>query len=185
MINHISIGVNNPETAANFIAKIWNGYAFPFPPCPNSFIVLADDGIGTAIEVTPANTVLIPGEGFPSEENFDANTLTEEFESRFVLREHSPDYVVTHIALNTHLSEAEIMELANREGWRTLVCNRDRGLFQVVEVWVENRFMLEVFTPAMTKRYRQIAQPEFIAEAFGLSLAPKPFYPAAELNTVA
>ena len=77
------------------------------------------------------------------------------------------------------------MEMANREGWRTLVCNRDGGLFQVIEVWVENRFMLEVFTPAMTKRYREIAQPEFIASMMQISLPPKTFYPAAELNTVA
>ena len=93
MINHISIGVNNPEKAANFLAQIWNGYAFPFPPCPNSFIVLADDGIGTAVEFTPANTVLAPGEGFPSEENFDENTLTEEFEAKFVSGDYLPEYV--------------------------------------------------------------------------------------------
>ena len=70
MINHISIGANNPEKVANFIAEIWNGYAFPFPPCPNSFIVLADDGVGTAIEVMPANTLLVPGSSFPSEVKF-------------------------------------------------------------------------------------------------------------------
>ena len=183
MLNHISIGVNNTEKVADFLAKIWNGYAFPFPPCPNSFIVLADDGIGTAIEVTPVNTVLVPGEGFPSAENFDENTLTEEFESKFVSTPNPPEYVVTHIALNTHLGEAEVLEMAQREGWRTLICNRDCGLFQVIEVWVENRFMLEVFTPAMTKRYREIAQPQFLAEMMQIALPPKTVH-AAQLNTI-
>ena len=185
MINHISIAVKNPEKVADFLAKIWNGYAFPFPPCPNSFIVLADDGIGTAIEVTPANTVLVPGVGYPSEENFDKDTLTGEFEVNFATDENFPEYVATHIALNTHLSEAEVMNLAKREGWRTLICNREGGLFQVIEVWAENRFMLEVFIPAMTKRYREIAQPQFFAEMMQIPLPPKPLYPSAELNTIA
>ena len=185
MINHISIGANDPEKVANFLAKIWNGYAFPFPPCPNSYIVLADDGNGTAVEITPANTVLVPGEGFPATENFDENTLTEDFEAKFVAGQSSPEYVATHLAVNTHLSEAEVLELANREGWRTLICNRDRGLFQLIEVWVENRFMLEVFTPAMTARYREVVQPQFLAEMMQVSLPTKPFYPATNLNTIA
>lgn len=185
MINHISIGVNNPEKVADFLAKIWNGYAFPFPPSPNSYIVLADDGKGTAVEITPANTVLVPGEGFPAEENFDKNTLTGEFEAKFVAGTNFPEYVATHLAVNTHLSETEVLEMAKSENWRTLICNRDEGLFQLIEVWVENRFMLEVFTPAMTERYRKVVQPQFIAEMMQISLPPKPFYPATNLNTIA
>ena len=70
MINHISIAVNNPEKVADVLAELWDGYAFPFPPSPNSYFVIANDGKGTAVEVTPINTVLVPGEGFPPEENF-------------------------------------------------------------------------------------------------------------------
>lgn len=185
MINHISIGVNDPEKVANFLAKVWNGYTFPFPPSPNSYIVLADDGKGTAVEVTPVNTVLVPGEGFPAEAGFDKNTLTEEFEAKFVSGEYFPEYVATHLALNTHLSEAEIMEMAKHEGWRTLICNRGEGQFQLIEVWVENRFLLEVFTPEMTERYVEILQPQFMADAMQISLPPKPSYPPANLNTIA
>lgn len=170
MINHISIAVNNPEKVANVLAELWNGFVVPFPPCPGSFMVFADDGRGSAVEVTPADTILIPGEGFPSEENFDANTPTEEFEAQFVKSDFVPQYSPTHLNINTHLSEAEVKEIAKREGWRTLTCNRDRGLFQLVEVWIEDRFMLEVMTPEQTKRYVEIADPAFIAQAFGVNI---------------
>ena len=54
MINHISIAVNEPERVANVLAELWDGIVFPFPPAPDSFFVIANDGKGTAVEVTPA-----------------------------------------------------------------------------------------------------------------------------------
>ena len=166
MINHISIAVNNPEKVANFLAKMWNGEVFPFPPAPGSFFVLANDGRGSAIEVTPIDTILVPGEGLPSEENFDGNTPTEEFEAKFSKSDFVPQYVPTHLNINTQLDETEIKELAQLEGWRVLTCNRERGLFQLVEVWIENRFMVEVMTPEQTARYVEITRPEFLAQVF-------------------
>ena len=50
MINHISIAVNDPKKVADVLAEIWDGAVYPFPPAPDSFIVLADDGRGTAVE---------------------------------------------------------------------------------------------------------------------------------------
>lgn len=169
MINHISIAVNNPEKVANFIAALWNGSVYPFPPAPNSFIVVANDGRGSGVEITPIDTILVPGEGYPAEENFDANVRTEEYEAKFMKSDFVPQYVPTHLNINTQLNEAEIKELANREGWRVLTCNRGEGLFQLVEVWIENRFMLEVMTPEQTARYVEITQPEFMAQAFNPS----------------
>ncbi|MGQ0541832.1 MAG: hypothetical protein ACT4O9_08275 [Blastocatellia bacterium] len=130
MINHISIAVNEPERVADFFAELWDGYVFPFPPAPNSFFVLADDGKGSAVEVTPAGTVLIPGEGFPDEN--DLTSKTEMYEAQFVKNELVPRYVATHLNINTNKSIEEIREMANREGWRVLVCNRGKGLFQLV-----------------------------------------------------
>ena len=164
MINHISIAVNEPERVAKVLAEIWDGMVFPFPPAPNSFFVLANDGRGTAVEVTPAGTVLVPGEGLPDE--YDIEAPTEEFESKFVQSEFKPTYVATHLNINTKKSIGEIREIAKREGWRVLVCNRGEGLFQLVEVWIENTFMLEVMTPEQTARYVEITSPEFIAKAF-------------------
>ena len=164
MINHISIAVNDPQRVANVLAEIWDGMVFPFPPAPNSFFVIANDGRGTAVEVTPAGTVLVPGEGLPDEN--DADAPTEEFEAKFVQSDFRPTYVATHLNINTKKSIEEIREIANREGWRVLVCNRGEGLFQLIEVWIENSFMLEVMTPEQTARYVEITDPAFIAKAF-------------------
>jgi hypothetical protein len=164
MINHISIAANEPERVANVLAEIWDGLVYPFPPAPGSFFVLANDGRGTAVEVTPSGTVLIPGEGLPDENDLDA--ATEEFEGKFVQSDLRPRYVATHLNINTKKSIEELREIASREGWRVLVCNRGEGLFQLVEIWVENTFMLEVMTPEQTARYIEITDPEFMAKAF-------------------
>ncbi|MCB1022923.1 MAG: hypothetical protein KDB79_00935 [Acidobacteria bacterium] len=171
MINHVSIGVNDPERVANVIAEIWNGYVFPFPPSPNSFLAVAGDEKGTAIEVTPINTVLVPGEGFPAEFGFNESTPTGEFEAKFVSTDFSPRFSATHVAMNTRLDESEVKEIARREGWRTITANRGEGLFQLIEIWVENNLMLEVFTPEMTRRYIEIMKPEFIAASMDIPLA--------------
>lgn len=164
MINHISIAVNEPERVANFLAEVWDGIVMPFPPAPGAFFVLANDGKGTAVEVMPAGTVLVPGEGLPDENDLEA--ATEEFEAQFVKSEFVPRYVATHLNVNTRKSIDEIREIAKREGWRVLVANRDRGFFQLIEVWVENTFMLEVMTPEQTARYVEITDPAFLAQAF-------------------
>lgn len=164
MINHISIAVNEPEKVANFISELWDGNVYPFPPSPNSFIVVANDGRGSAVEVTPNGTILVPGEGLPDEN--DLNAATEEFEAQFIKSDLVPRYVATHLNINTEKSIDEVREMAKREGWRVLVANRDRGLFQLIEVWVENTFMLEVMTPEQTARYVEITDPAFIAKAF-------------------
>ena len=161
MINHISIAANEPERVANALAEIWDGVVFPFPPNPGSFMVVANDGKGSAVEVLPAGTVLVPGEGLPAEDDLDA--LTEEFEGKFVKSDFVPRYVATHLNVNTLKSIDEIREIAKREGWRVLVANRGQGLFQLIEVWVENTFMVELMTPEQTARYVEITDPKFLA----------------------
>ena len=155
----------------------------PFPPAPNSFIVLANDGRGSGVEVTPRNTILVPGEGLPPEEGFDHQTITEENGAQFVQSDFVPQYVPTHLNINTHLSIEEIKEIGRREGWRTLVCNRDRGFFQLVELWIEDRFLLEVMTPEQTARYLEITNPEFIAQMFGAAIPQNP-QPSESLNLI-
>jgi len=175
MINHISISAHNPERVAGVLAELWNGYTFPFPPCPNSFIALADDGRGTMVEVTPINIELLPGVELPVEdETFNSQTPTEEYEAKFTERPNTSEYTATHLNINTPLSAEEVKTIAKREGWRVLTCNRAEGLFQLLEVWAENRLMIEVMTPEMTERYLEVLQPQFLAEAMQMPLPPKP-----------
>jgi hypothetical protein len=169
MINHISIAVENPENVAHVIAELWNGIVAPFPPAPDSFIVFANDGKGSGVEITPINTVIVPGKGLPPEEDNSVDVRTEEYEAHFVQSDSAPQYVATHLNINTHLSIEEIKQIGRREGWRVLTCNRGEGLFQLVELWIEDRFMLEVMTPEQTARYIEISQPEFFAEALGIT----------------
>ena len=172
MINHISIAVDEPERVANVLAEIWDGMVFPFPPAPNSYFVIANDGKGSAVEVTPSGTVLVPGEGLPPEN--DLSVATEEFEAKFVKSEIVPRYVATHLNISTSKNIEEIRDIARREGWRVLVCNRGEGLFQLIELWIENKFMLEVMTPEQTARYVEITDPAFIAAAFSERLPSPP-----------
>ena len=184
MINHISIAVNDPQKVANVLGEIWEGAVYPFPPCPGSYFVVANDGRGSAIEITPAGTVLVPGEGLPDEN--DLSTPTEEYEAQFVQSELRPKYVATHLNINTKKSIEEIREIAKREDWRVLVCNRGEGLFQLIEVWVENTFMLEVMTPEQTARYVEVTSPEFIEQAFAAVLDAhiETKQPAENLNLI-
>lgn len=168
MINHISIAVGDPARVANFIARLWDGEVFPFPPAPDSYFVVENDGFGTAVEITPSGTVLVPGEGLPDEN--DLNAKTEVHEAQFVRTETAPRYVATHLNISVKKSIDEIRAIAKEEGWRVLVCNRGEGLFQLVEVWLEDTFLLEVMTPDQTRRYREITQPDVLNEAFGIAL---------------
>jgi hypothetical protein len=170
MINHISIAVEDPTRTADFLAKLWDGMVLPFPPAEDALIVLANDGKGSAVEVLPADTVLQPGDGLPDDENFSHETPTEQNEARFVRTEAKKEFSPVHLNISTHLSIGEVRELAEHHGWRNLVCNRDGGLFQLIEVWVDDRFMLEVMTEKQTARYREITDPAFIMSAFGAGI---------------
>jgi hypothetical protein len=168
MIHHISIAARDPRHVAGVLAEIWGGHSFPFPPVPGGFIAMPGDTLGTAVEVAPLGDVLVPGgEG-------------EEVRSR---RDANPsDYTATHAALSVPLSEDRIKEIAAREGWRAETFSR-AGVFRVVELWVENRILLELLTPAMQGEYLDFMTPEKYAALFGFEYAPRPEEPA-ELEPV-
>jgi len=181
MINHISIAVEDPARTAEFLGKLWDAMVLPFPPAEGAFIVIANDGRGSAVEVLPVDMVLEPGEGLPDEENFNIETPTERNEAQFVRTEANRKFGPVHLNISTHLSIEEVRELAALHGWRNLVCNRDRGLFQLIEVWVDDRFMLEVMTGEQTARYREITDPAFIMSVFGANV-PGPSAGIADLG---
>jgi hypothetical protein len=62
MIHHISLPAKNPLHVAEVLAELFNGYCAPFPSHPGSYVGLAADEYGTAIEVYPLGTEMIPGE---------------------------------------------------------------------------------------------------------------------------
>jgi hypothetical protein len=161
MLHHISISVNNPLHVANVLAEIIQGQAVPFPPHPGSYMVLAGDKFGTAIELYPLGTELIP-DGTAEQVGFQVDLQCSY-------------YLPFHAAVSVPTNLKEIERIGARERWQTRLCNRD-GLFDVVEFWIENRLMLEFLTPAMATKYIECLRPEH------LSTLIDQFAPTGRLN---
>lgn len=135
MINHASIPADEPERVARVIAELWRSEYFPFV-FPGSYVVLAGDEHGTEIEVQPRGMELTAG---PFEVHIKTNKAPSASSE-------------THLNIATPLSFEEIAAIAAREGWTARIC--DRIAFNVIELWLENKFMLELMTEAEMKRYR-------------------------------
>jgi hypothetical protein len=170
MIHHLSIAAENPHRVAEVLAELWGGVAYPFPPHPGSYITMAKDKEGTAIEVYPLGTELVPGDG--------------EEQAQFC-RGTSSQFSATHVNISVSTSLEKIQQIGAREGWRVLLCNR--GPFEVIEFWLENHLMIEVLTPELLLQYIEFAKPENW-EAFlndpGISVTAHQIHATSELEVV-
>lgn len=144
MIFHLSIDADDPAKTAAALAEIWGCESYPFPAVgQGSWMVLADDGRGSAIEVYQRGMVLEPGEG------------RDEVKARLGGPTRSS---ATHFAVATPCTEARVHEIAEANGWRSGTHWRG-GMFRVIEVWIENRLMVEVLTAEMQEEYRLAVTP--------------------------
>lgn len=143
MIFHASIPADDPEHVASVLAEIWRGEAFRFPPWPGACVAMAGDDRNTTIEVYPRAQTITPGEGDgPGRPGVDPAP------SRFGC---------FHLAIATERGADEILAIGAREGWRTVRCSRG-GIFEVIELWLENTLMVEVLTAEMQADYRSRAR---------------------------
>jgi hypothetical protein len=157
MLFHASIAAARPRHVAEVIAEIWGGAALPFPPVSDDgWIAIAGDERGTALEVYPLGTVLAEEEG-----DADAKGLTVGWRG----------LTATHCAIGTDLSLAEVMEIADREGWPAKYRKRG-GVFGVVEMWIEGRQMVEVLTPEMQAEYKASMTPAAFRRLLEEALVP-------------
>jgi hypothetical protein len=137
MLFHISMAAERPRQAAMLIAELWGGRAYPFPPvAEGSWIAMAGDDRGSAVEVYPIGTELYEGEGASG--------------ARSRRGRPSPNGPV-HVAIATELAMGDVKGIARRFGAPAKLCSR--GPFRVIEVWVEGSFMIEVLTPEMQAEY--------------------------------
>ncbi|MEB3177972.1 MAG: hypothetical protein VKL59_02860 [Nostocaceae cyanobacterium] len=150
MIHHISIPAIEPQHVAEILAKLWNGKAAPFPNHSGSFIAIAGDEHGTIIEVYPLGTELVPGTG-EEEVKFHQSILPQPFNA-------------IHAALSVPLNQAQIEEIAAQEGWRMVLCNR--GPFEIIEFWLENRLLIELLTPELLPQYLGFMHPQNLQQFF-------------------
>jgi hypothetical protein len=143
MLFHASYPSRDPERAAEVVARLWRGKSFPFPVFPGSFIAMEGDKFGTAIEFVPAGRVMIPGK--------------DEAESE-VQRNGAPSE--THLAISSPLTEDEVHQVARENGWLARTCWRGETLFRVIELWIDNTFLIEVLTPEMQQEYLRFMTPD-------------------------
>lgn len=154
MLHHISVEANNPFRVAEVLSKVMGGRVFPFPVHEGSYIVVAGDQYGTAVEVLPAGTNLIPG---AEEVEFDSTKSATQFGA-------------VHVAMSVPSSLQVIKEIGTQEGWLVRLC--DRGPFKVIEFWVENKFAFEFFTPEIVSEYLEFTTPGNFEAFFNQTAAP-------------
>jgi len=146
MIHHVSIPARDPERVAHVLAELFQGYAGPFVgPMQGAWVVYQEDGFGTGIEVYDERTILAPGEG----DAMGEARLGE-----------APQGVAFHALISVKADRAAIERIGAREGWRTRHFWRGPPgvrLFELYELWVENRVMLEIVTEDMLPPYVRIA----------------------------
>jgi len=147
MIHHVSIPARDPERVARVLAELVGGYAGPFiGPFPGAFVVYEEDRVGSGIEVYPERTVVMPGQS-------DA-------EEGHPVQAEPPTALAFHALLSVKVDRAAIERIGEREGWRTKHFWRGpQGvkIFELYEMWVENRVLFELVTEDMLAAYVKIA----------------------------
>lgn len=133
----VSISATEPARVAGFLATLMGGEALPFPPFPGSWIAFAAQDDGTAIEVHPTRHRLRIG--------------PETIACAMGAPDDGPTFA--HLSLRSALDRQSILDLGTAETWVTRIC--DRGPFDCVEIWLENRLLVEGLDPAMQRAYAQ------------------------------
>lgn len=159
MIHHISIPARDPVGVAHVLAELIGGRAYHFPgPCPGATMAVSGDANGTMIEVYPESTVLEPGAG---EEQATFTQSAKASHSAF------------HALLSVPHDRATVERIGQAAGWRTRFFGRaapgQPPLFHVIEVWVENRIMLEIVPADMIGPYESFMQVGRL-DAMGMAL---------------
>jgi hypothetical protein len=151
-IIHASIPADDPKRVAEVLAEIMEGQVMPFPPGGgDSWMAWAKDG-KLELEIVRRGDVMHHGdEEAEWRAADDVQRLSE-----------------VHLAIGVDRPAAEIIEIAERAGWPARRCVRG-AIFELVEVWVEGAFVLELFDPEQADHYERVVTPEswkqFLAKA--------------------
>jgi hypothetical protein len=146
MIHHVSIPARDPRHVAEVLAEIMGGRCVPFGPLEGAFMALGADG--GMIEVYPDRATLdIPA-------NDDQVVFGEN---------HAPPKSWPfHVLLSVPLDREQVERIGAREGWRAKTFGRGmqghKPFFHVIEFWLENRLMIEVTPPEMTREYEDFGK---------------------------
>lgn len=141
---HASIPADDPVRAAEVLAELMGGEALPFPPAgPLGRMAWSGDG-RVSLEIVPRGDLIHRG---PVEGEWrtvsDPQRLSE-----------------VHLAIGVDRPAAEIIQIAEQAGWPARICSRGEGYFDLIEVWVEGVFMLEMFDPEQAAHYERVVTVE-------------------------
>ena len=134
-IFHTSIPVREPKRVAEALTKLFNGAMFDFlhPGC--YFVLLGEPG--ALIELYRKELELQPGD--------------QGEECRFVETPLRSPYTGAHTAVRVSASTERVFEIAKEYGWKAEM--HRRKVFRVIEFWIENEYLLEVFPPDLAREY--------------------------------
>lgn len=166
MIAHFSLPARDPEGVARLFASLIDGVAMPFPVVPGAWVAIASDGSGCGIEVLPETSAHNPGTGEADPDRHAAGPEVMPWEVQIRQDGHAQPASGFHVALSSARSAEEIIDLVRPHGWRAVPCDRG-GVFDLVEVWIEGRFLVEVIPPQGFERYLAFYNPTVAAQMFG------------------
>lgn len=134
-IIHTSIPVREPKRVAQALSKLFGGavYNFLHPGC--YFVMLGEPG--ALIELYRKEIELQPGAAGE--------------ECRLVDVASPAQYTGSHTAVQVPLDAAQVFAIASEYGWRAET--HRRKVFRVIEFWIENEYLLEVFPPEFASEY--------------------------------
>jgi len=155
VIAHVSLPAVDCAKVARVLAEMLRGGALPFPPGgPEAWNCWSRDN-DFQIVVTPCGQMMVEGRH------------GHEWTWREGVRDEARAYE-SHFAMAVPRLAADIVAIACAAGWHARVCNRG-GLFDLVEVWVENAYLVEVLDPAQMADYTRTMTVDNWKRAFDLS----------------
>ncbi len=134
-IFHTSIPVRDPRRVAQALSELVDGATFDFlhPGC--YFVAFGEPG--SLIELYRKEIELRPGEpGKPC-------VLSDS--------DSPARFTGSHTAIRVSVGADRVLEIARAYGWRAEI--HRRRVFRVIEFWIEDEYLLEVFPPEFASEY--------------------------------
>jgi hypothetical protein len=139
VILHNSVTADEPRAAAEALAELMGGAAFPFPEFGDkAWLAMAGDEHGTLVEVQERGKTLryVPG-------GTVAHYMGHETrESGF------------HLLIETPHDFARVAAIAQERGFAAHVAKH--GPLDIIEFWIDGCLLVEVATPQMAAAYRSL-----------------------------
>jgi hypothetical protein len=164
MIAHVSIPARDPRAVAEVFGRIIDGMVMPFPVVEGAWVAIAHDGSGLGVEVVPDASAHHPGQGAP-DGTISNGPFVMPWETQIRQDGAAQEASGFHVAITTRLSVQEILAIGKANRWRAVHCDRG-GVFDLVELWIDNRTLVEVLPPEGTARYHAFYTPQVAGRMF-------------------